>query len=68
MAKNTGEGHREGSVDERTQVENPKTGDFAKRNRDHDSPDDGEFMDNKQDGEPFKGVAKEPDERRKGGS
>ena len=45
MAKNTGKGHREGAVDERTQVENPKTDNFVKRNRDHDSPDDGKFMD-----------------------
>ncbi len=68
MAKNTGEGHRDGAVDERTQVENPKTGDHVKRNRDHDSDSDGEFMDVKEDGEKFKGVAEEPDERRKGGS
>jgi len=64
MAKNTGEDHRKGSVDERTQVENPKTDQYVKRNRDHDSDDDGEFMDVKQDGEKFKGVAKEPDKRR----
>ncbi len=65
MAKNTGKGSREGSVDKRTQGENPKTGDFTKRNRDTDSPHDGEFMDVKEDGKPFKGVAKEPDGRRK---
>lgn len=64
MAKNTGEDHRKGSVDERTQVENPKTDQYVKRNRDHDSDDDGEFMDVKQDGEKFKGVAQEPDKRR----
>lgn len=68
MAKNTGEGYRKGSVDERTQVENPKSDKFVKRNRDHDSPDEGEFIDVKEDGEKFKGVAEEPDERRKGGS
>ena len=68
MAKNTGEDHREGAVDDRTQVENPTTDNFVKRNRDHDSPDDGKFMDVKEDEKPFKGVAKEPDERRKGGS
>ncbi len=68
MAKNTGEGHREGAVDDRTQVENPKTGQHVKRDRDPDSDDNGEFMDVKQDGEKFKGVAEEPDERRKGGS
>ena len=65
MAKNTGKGSREGSVDNRTQSENPKTGDFTKRNRDSDSSHHGEFMDGKKDGEPFKGVAKEPDGRRK---
>ena len=65
MAKNTGKDHRKGSVDERTQTKNPQTGDFVKRNRDHDSPKDGEFMDVKEDGKKFKGVAKEPDKRRK---
>lgn len=68
MAKNTGENSRDGAVDERTQLENPKTDQFVKRNRDHDSADNGKFMDVKQDGEKFKGVAEEPDERRKGGS
>lgn len=68
MAKNTGDNHREGSVDDRTQVENPKTDQYVKRDRDPDSDDQGEFMDVKQDGEKFKGVAEEPDERRKGGS
>jgi hypothetical protein len=65
MAKNTGEGFRKGAVDDRTQVENPQTDNFVKRNRDHDSPDDGEFMDVKEDGKKFKGVAKEPDKRRR---
>lgn len=64
MAKNTGEGYRKGSVDKRTQTENPKTGDWVKRNRDHDSSHDGEFMNVKEDGEPHKGVAAEPDDRR----
>jgi hypothetical protein len=64
MAKNTGEGHREGSVDDRTQVENPKTGQYVKRNRDADSGDAGKFMDVKKDGTKFKGVAQEPDKRR----
>lgn len=68
MARNTGEDHREGAVDDRTQVENPKTDEYVKRNRNHDSEDNGEFIDVKQDGDKFKGVAKEPDERRKGGS
>lgn len=64
MAKNTGKDYRKGSVDNRTQTENPKTGDWVKRNEDPNSSHEGEFMDNKQDGDPFKGVAKEPDGRR----
>ncbi|HEX6278848.1 MAG TPA: hypothetical protein VFZ49_02420 [Pyrinomonadaceae bacterium] len=58
MAKNTGKDYRKGSVDNRTQLE--KNGTFAKRDR-----DTGEFMDQKSDDKPFKGVAKEPDKRRK---
>ncbi len=65
MAKNTGEGSRKGSVDNRTQVKNPVTGDYVKRNEDSKSSHDGEFMAVKKDGTPFKGVAKEPDKRRK---
>ncbi len=65
MAKNTGKGSRKGSVDNRTQVENPKTSDWVKRNEDPKSKNEGEFMDNKQGGDKFKGVAKEPDKRRK---
>ena len=65
MAKNTGDDHRIGSVDNRTQSENPKTGNYTKRDQDPDSPEQGQFMDVKQDGTPFKGVAKEPDGRRK---
>ncbi len=64
MAKNTGEGYRVGSVDNRTQVQNPVTGDWTKRDRDPDSESAGEFMDVKSGGTPFKGVAKEPDGRR----
>lgn len=64
MATNTGKDHRKGAVNDRTQVENPKTGNFVKRNRDSDSEHEGEFMDVKQDGEKFKGVAEEPDDRR----
>lgn len=65
MAKNTGEGHRKGSVDNRTQVKNPKTDKHVKRNQDPNSEHEGEFMDVKEDGEKFKGVAEEPDDRRK---
>lgn len=64
MAKNTGEGYRVGSVGDRTQVQNPVTGDWTKRDRDPDSESAGKFMDVKSDGTPFKGVAKEPDGRR----
>lgn len=59
MAKNTGEDFRRGSVNDRTQTEAPN-GNHVKRDT-----ETGEFMDQKEDGEPFKGVAKEPDGRRK---
>ena len=58
MAKNTGEGSRKGSVNDRTQTKTPG-GNFVKRDT-----DTGKFMDQKQDGKPFKGVAKEKDGRR----
>jgi len=59
MAKNTGDGFRRGAVKDRTQVQNPRNGNWTKR----DSKT-GQFMDQKQDGTPFKGVAKEVDDRR----
>lgn len=59
MAKNTGNGFRRGSVDNRTQVQNPQNGNWTKRDT-----ETGRFMDQKQDGTPFKGVAKEVDNRR----
>ena len=65
MARNTGDDHRIGSVDDRTQVHNPVTGNWTKRNRDEGSGKVGRFMNVKSDGEPFKGVAKEPDGRRR---
>lgn len=64
MAKNTGDEHRKGSVDDRSQVHNSTTGHWTKRNREDGSDEAGQFMDVKSDGEPFKGVAKEPDRRR----
>ena len=64
MAKNTGKGSREGSVTNRTQVKNPQTSDYVKRNENKESSKTGEFMAGKKDGKPFKGVAKEPDGRR----
>jgi hypothetical protein len=59
MARNTGENFRRGSVDNRTQVLNPTTGIWTKRDT-----DTGRFMQGKEDGTPFKGVAKEIDHRR----
>ena len=64
MAKNTGKDYRKGSVDNRTQTENPKTDNWVKRDQDPNSKHEGEFMDVKEDEKPFKGVAKEPDKRR----
>lgn len=59
MAKNTGEDHRIGSVRDRSQIYNPRTEQFVERDRSN-----GQFTRTKGDGEPFKGVAKEPDHRR----
>ncbi len=59
MAKNTGNGFRLGSVKDRSQVQNPQNGKWTKRDT-----ETGQFMDQKQDGTPFKGVAKEADNRR----
>jgi hypothetical protein len=64
MAKNTGSGSRTGSVTGRTQVKNPTTGDYVKRDESEGSSK-GQFLDVKQDGTKFKGVATEPDGRRK---
>lgn len=49
-----GDGQRKGSVRSRSQVLNPRTDRFVKRN-----VDTGQFMDVKADREPFKGVKKE---------
>jgi hypothetical protein len=51
MAKNTGKNHREGEVRERSQVRNPRTGDFVKRDA-----NTGEVSGFNRDGTPFKGV------------
>ncbi len=55
MATNppSGDGHRNGAVRNRSQVYNPKTEQWVKRDK-----DTGRFMDVKQDGTPFKGVRK----------
>lgn len=49
-----GDGHRIGAVKGRTQVFNPKTGLYVKRDR-----DSGRFMDVKTSGGKFKGVTTE---------
>jgi hypothetical protein len=49
-----GDGHRNGSVRQRSQVQNPNTGIWTKRDAGN-----GRFMDGKADGTPFKGVRKE---------
>lgn len=64
MAKNTGDGSRKGAVKDRTQTKNPQTGQWVERDEEKGSPDRGEFKNVKEDGKPFKGVAKEPDKRR----
>jgi hypothetical protein len=58
MAKNTGDGFRRGSVSGRSQTFNPKTGQSVKRN-----DGSGKFMAAKTT--PYKGVAREPDGRKK---
>lgn len=49
-----GDNHRNGSVKDRTQVENPKTGLWVKRDA-----ETGKFMDVKTSGGRFKGVRRE---------
>lgn len=59
MAKNTGDDHRKGAVDDRTQFETP-SGHNAKRDT-----ETGQILDVKtSDKEKFKGVAEEKDDRR----
>lgn len=59
MATNTGKNSRKGSVKDRSQFPTP-SGHEAKRDE-----KTGQIMDVKSDKKPFKGVAKEPDKRRK---
>ncbi|MEC5387745.1 hypothetical protein VVD49_18575 [Uliginosibacterium sp. H3] len=56
MAKNlpVGDDARRGAVRDRSQVFNPRTETWTKRDT-----DTGQFMDQKKNGEPFKGVRKE---------
>ena len=65
MAKNTGTDSRKGSVKGRTQVNNPRTNEWVERDEGKGSVTKGQFKNVKEDGTPFKGVAKEPDKRRK---
>ena len=57
--ENRGESYRKGSVKDRSQIQNPKTGQWVKRDT-----ETGELIDVKEDGKPFKGVAKEVDDRK----
>lgn len=52
--KPTGDGQRKGAVRDRSQVFNPKTENWTKRDT-----ETGKFMDQKADAKPFKGVRKE---------
>jgi hypothetical protein len=56
MAKNKepGDDRRVGAVKTRSQVKTPLTGNWTKRDA-----KSGKFMDQKEDGKPFKGVRKE---------
>ncbi|WP_194746241.1 hypothetical protein [Staphylococcus chromogenes] len=48
------DGRHKGAVKKRSQVKNPKTGRYIKRNS-----ETGRFMDMKSDSKPFKGIRKE---------
>ena len=56
MATNppSGDGHRNGAVRDRSQVQNPVNNNWTKRDN-----NTGRFVDQKKDGTPFKGVRKE---------
>ena len=54
MSKNTGKGYRRGAVLRRSQVKNPKTGLWTKRDR-----ATGQFASGKKTGGSFKGVKRE---------
>jgi hypothetical protein len=60
MATNPPKGHsRKGAIRDRSQVQNPITGNWTKRHA-----DTGRFIDQKTDGKPFKGVRKEDEPRK----
>lgn len=54
MAKNTGDDYRKGEVRRRSQLPNPLTEGFTKRDT-----DTGQFIEGKEGPRPFKGVRKE---------
>ena len=54
MAKNTGQGHRNGEVRERSQVQNHESGDWVKRDA-----ETGRFISQKTTPGPYKGVRRE---------
>lgn len=54
MATNSGNNSRKGAVKDRSQVYNPSTGHYVKRDT-----NTGRFIDVKSDGKPFKGVRRE---------
>jgi hypothetical protein len=54
MARNTNNGTRIGAVKNRSQIYNPSTGNYIKRDT-----ETGKFIDVKTDGKPFKGIRKE---------
>jgi hypothetical protein len=60
MAINPPKGHsRKGAVRDRSQIQNPKSGHWTKRDA-----ETGRFIDQKADGAPFKGVRKEATPRK----
>lgn len=59
MATNTGKNYRHGTVESRTQTKNPVNSNWTKRDTGN-----GQFIAQKENGKPFKGVAKEVDHRR----
>ena len=54
MATNRGKNSRNGAVKDRSQVYNPSTGNYVKRDT-----STGRFIDVKSDGKPFRGITKE---------
>ena len=54
MATNSGKNSRNGAVKDRSQVFNPSTGNYVKRDT-----STGRFIDVKSDGKPFRGITKE---------